>query len=387
MKTANYKIVIFDGTFQTTTFIRRLMQGLVAHGHEVYVLGFNLHNPSPVQGVNYISLGSNQNKFEFITTSLRHQGLDALTNLLRFDRKKLQGHNLQYVLTKIKPNLIHVQWPSLLPWLSFVLRENNIPVVLSERGSQILIKPKVEKIFKEQLTWFYPCLKGIHAVSLHIAQTSKDLLNHQLFTRVIYSGINLNDWKFVPRKQKIKESIQFLSVGRAHYVKGYIYAIKALAMLKQKGVKFQYTIIGGQDEELSYLINYYQLNKQVKLLNKLSIGQVKKYYTKSDALLLPSLSEGVANVAIESMAVGLPVISANVGGMSELITHSETGFLFDSRSPVSLLAAIETYMNYPSHKIKLLLESARLKIVHNFTEKEMILAMIDFYKEVLGKGI
>ena len=52
MKTANYKIVIFDGTFQTTTFIRRLMQGLVAHGHEVYVLGFNLHNPSPVQGVN-----------------------------------------------------------------------------------------------------------------------------------------------------------------------------------------------------------------------------------------------------------------------------------------------------------------------------------------------
>jgi len=44
-------------------------------------------------------------------------------------------------------------------------------------------------------------------------------------------------------------------------------------------------------------------------------------------------------------------------------------------------------MNYPSHKIKLLLESARLKIVHNFTEKEMILAMIDFYKEVLGKGI
>ena len=70
-----------------------------------------------------------------------------------------------------------------------------------------------------------------------------------------------------------------------------------------------------------------------------------------------------------------------------IYNHWPQPFSFDSRSPVSLLAAIETYMNYPSHKIKLLLESARLKIVHNFTEKEMILAMIDFYKEVLGKGI
>ena len=61
------KIVIFDGSFQTTTFIRRLIKGLVSQGHQVYVLGFNLYNPSPVESVHYESLGSNQDKLELLT--------------------------------------------------------------------------------------------------------------------------------------------------------------------------------------------------------------------------------------------------------------------------------------------------------------------------------
>ena len=52
------KIIIFDGSFKTTTFINRLIEGL-ANEHEVFVLGFNENTKIKIAGVHYIGLGSN----------------------------------------------------------------------------------------------------------------------------------------------------------------------------------------------------------------------------------------------------------------------------------------------------------------------------------------
>ena len=52
---------------------------------------------------------------------------------------------------------------------------------------------------------------------------------------------------------------------------------------------------------------------------------------ESDCLILPSIEEGIANVVLESMAIGLPVISSNCCGMNEVVKNNENGFTFINR--------------------------------------------------------
>ncbi|MCB0456051.1 MAG: colanic acid biosynthesis protein, partial [Aequorivita sp.] len=99
------KIIIFDGSFKTTPFINRLVKGLVLK-QEVFILGFNEKLATPIAGVRYISLGSNQNKFNFVITTLRFRLLSgdlkniisATGKLFKGKKQELQQENLNLVL-------------------------------------------------------------------------------------------------------------------------------------------------------------------------------------------------------------------------------------------------------------------------------------------------
>jgi glycosyltransferase involved in cell wall biosynthesis len=65
----------------------------------------------------------------------------------------------------------------------------------------------------------------------------------------------------------------------------------------------------------------------------------------SDVFVLPSLSEGVPNVLLEAMAVGLPIIATSVGGVPELISDEENGFLVQPRSSKQLAEKILLLLN------------------------------------------
>ena len=85
------KIIIFDGSFKTTPFINRLVKGLVLK-HEVFILGFNEKLATPIAGVHYVSLGSNQSKFNFVITTLKLRLLAGnLKNIISAFKKLLKG--------------------------------------------------------------------------------------------------------------------------------------------------------------------------------------------------------------------------------------------------------------------------------------------------------
>jgi colanic acid/amylovoran biosynthesis glycosyltransferase len=71
------KIIIFDGSFKTTTFINRLIEGL-ADEHEVLVLGFNENTKTKIAGVHYIGLGSNTSIITFIIRSIQLRGFNIV---------------------------------------------------------------------------------------------------------------------------------------------------------------------------------------------------------------------------------------------------------------------------------------------------------------------
>ncbi len=387
------KIIIIDGSFSTTPFINRLANGL-ANTHQVYIFGFNEKLLKPVQGVTYISLGSNQSKLRLILATfhkvLRSHKLNLLLptfkNILQGNRQTLQQQNLDLALKDILPDIIHLQWPSVIPWFEKVLLTQEFPIVLSQRGFHNNVRPFVDRANFDYLQKWYPKIAGFHSVSKAIsAKGDKIWTTPEKIDKVIYTGLSLEEIPF-SETYKLSKPLKILSIGRAHWIKGYDYALRCCKLLKERTIPFTYTIIGGAgDEELQFLVHDLGLQDCVKLEGRKPQQEVFRMMRQASLLLMPSLEEGVPNVVVEAMAIGLPVLSTHCGGVPELIAHGVSGWMVPTRDPEAMANAIEKFIDKPLKKIEAVRTAARDKVARQHSEEQMLLGMEELYAEVLGR--
>jgi len=384
-------ILIFDGSFNTTPFINRLALGL-SKNHTVYIIGFNEELSTKLKNVHYIGVGSNNNQLKFVKTTLQLGSktgsfrllLNTFKMLFKQQRKELQQQNLQLAISNIQPDIIHLQWPSVIPWFEMILNEQKIPVVLSQRGYHSNVRPFVNSENFDYLQQWYPKLAGFHSVSKAISKKGDFIYcDSSKIDKVVYTGLDLDKISY-SNSYKKENVLTMLSVGRAHWIKGYNYALKACKFLKEQGIKFQYTIIGAKgDEELLYLRKVYDLENEVIFLGKVSSQEVIEYMQQAQLMVLPSIEEGIANVVVEAMAVGLPVISTNCGGMGELINHEKNGWLVPTRNPEAMAQEILNFNELSQEQIDTVRKNARAKIEQQFTVDVMVKGMEELYRGVI----
>jgi colanic acid/amylovoran biosynthesis glycosyltransferase len=308
-----------------------------------------------------------------------------IIQLFKGERKKLQEKNLELQLNKIKPNIIHVQWPSVLPWVEPYFNNSEMKVVLSQRGFHTNVRPFVKQDNFNYLEQCYPQLDGLHSVSRAISEVGKNIGEPKTrIDQVVYTGLDLSHFEKIEELKEKNELLNIISVGRPHWKKGYSYAIRAMQILKTKGVNFKYEIIGGQaDEEITYLIQDLGLSQEVILQPKMEQQLVFEKMKNASLFLLPSLEEGIANVAVESMALGTPVISTTCGGMNELIIHGENGFLVPSRNSVKIAIELQNFKTLSLVDLNTIRLAARRKIEEQFSESKMVKNMSMLYKNVM----
>jgi colanic acid/amylovoran biosynthesis glycosyltransferase len=384
------KIIIFDGSFKTTAFINRLIEGLVSNDVEVYVLGFNEGLKQPLKGVKYVALGSSSNKWKFMWTSLswglRSKSLlKTLKRLISGDKSQLKKQNLKAALQDIQPDVVHVQWVSHISLFEDLLKSQTYKFVLSQRGYQTNVRPFVNKANFEYLQTWLPRFSGFHSVSQAISKEGDKIYKSQnKIDHVVYTGLELSKFEFNPLVVQNK-ILKIISVGRPHWKKGYDTALKALALLKKKGLQLNYQIIGADgNQELLFLRKELDLETEVEFLPKLPQQKVFELMSSSDIFLLSSIEEGIANVAVEAMALGCPVISTNCGGMEELITHQKEGWIVPVYDEEAMARQILEFSLLDLEYIKNIKHAALLKIEQQHTESKMIEDMMSLYKSVYG---
>jgi glycosyltransferase involved in cell wall biosynthesis len=160
---------------------------------------------------------------------------------------------------------------------------------------------------------------------------------------VIWNGVDTK--RFSPEGRVKSESFVMIYVGRISKDKGLLDLVESLASLNEKGMnKWELLLLGQGPEsfikELRTRVNQLGLGSQIKELG--SVGkEIVDYYRKSDLFVLPSYMEGMPISLLESMACGTPPLSANVGGIKEVITDGENGFLVPVRDTTRLAHQIE----------------------------------------------
>jgi L-malate glycosyltransferase len=102
--------------------------------------------------------------------------------------------------------------------------------------------------------------------------------------------------------------------------------------------------------------------------------------------VLPSLSEGLSNTLLESMAGGVAVVATRVGGTAEVVQDSENGLLVPASDPVALAEAICRLLNAPTFAAKLA-EAARRRIFDRYSMRQLVESTSRFYESILdGKS-
>ena len=137
-----------------------------------------------------------------------------------------------------------------------------------------------------------------------------------------------------------KEDINIVSVGRLNYQKGFEMAIEACSILKEKGYKIKWNIVGDGEERsnLERLINKFNVKDEFKLLGIRE--NPYPYVAKSDIYVQPSRFEGKAIAIDEAKILNKPIVLTNFSTAKDQIENKINGLICDMNS-YSLASEIE----------------------------------------------
>lgn len=158
--------------------------------------------------------------------------------------------------------------------------------------------------------------------------------------RMIYNGVtDLNSHR---RLKQSADQFTILCVAALSRHKGHSALIYGFAKIQNKYPKLSLALIGDGPERkhLTKIIDELGLPDKVKFLGK--IPNAREFFRGADiAVLLSVKREGLGIALIEAMEAGIPTVGTRVGGIREVITHGENGFLVESGSVDDLAEALE----------------------------------------------
>jgi len=102
--------------------------------------------------------------------------------------------------------------------------------------------------------------------------------------------------------------------------------------------------------------------------------------------VVPSRWENFPNTCVEAMASGLPVIATRQGGMAEMITDGESGWLVDTADPEELAAALERALATPPERLREMGRRAARDVARLCDNDRVLAAHLAFRAEVASRG-
>ncbi|MDE2200279.1 MAG: glycosyltransferase family 4 protein [Rhodospirillales bacterium] len=215
------------------------------------------------------------------------------------------------------------------------------PVVLTARGSdvtQLPTYPGPRRLIQAALR----AADALIGVSTPLCDDMVALGADPARVTMLRNGVDLEGFAPVDRaaaRAALGVSGQvLLSVGLLIPRKGHDRTIAAMAELPGFCL-----LIAGEGPErgrLEALIARLGLGDRVRLLGARPHGELRRIYSAADAMVLASSREGWANVLLESMACGTPVVASNIPGNPEVVHEPAAGLVVEENSPAGIAAGV-----------------------------------------------
>jgi glycosyltransferase involved in cell wall biosynthesis len=254
------------------------------------------------------------------------------------------------------------------------------PVTITARGTDINLIPGFS-LPRRQILWAARHAQGMITVCNALKEEMVGLGVEAERITPLRNGVDLERFQPVDRAAVRTSlglnSFTLLSVGLLEPRKAHDLVISALPQLPDT----QLLIAGSGPEQnrLEALARRLDVAERVKFLGAVPQAELRNYYGAADAMVLASSREGWANVLLESMACGTPVVASNVWGTPEVVAAPEAGVLMSERTPHGVAEAVKRLRtNYPSH-------DATRRYAEKFSWDDTTHGQLKLFDRILGE--
>ncbi|MFH1421706.1 MAG: glycosyltransferase family 4 protein [Planctomycetota bacterium] len=207
--------------------------------------------------------------------------------------------------------------------------------------------------------------------------------------KVIYNGVNMA--RFNPSVSKFRQQIRSkfgiseksdvaLFAGLDFKRKGLASLIESVSLLEEKNDNLVCLIVGSNN-----YIKYQTMAKRLGIMNKIifagASAKVEEFYGAADFFVMPTLYDPFANVHLEALACGLPVITTSQAGGAELIQCGKNGFVIPSHTHVKELSEKILMLLNPNVRKKMSI--AATKSVKDYSLESNARNVVALYEQVL----
>lgn len=292
-----------------------------------------------------------------------------------------------------KADVVHASDGNLGIFASWLKKKYSFKLLVQFIGGDL--NQDLRRVYKK--SWMRNWKEGLDAVSFNSLTLGKrfvELFGEHPKTRLIYRGVDTSF--FTPAKAKLPPVVFYFLGGLPGYstfthgrnTKGGMNLMKAWSKLdaeiKGDNIKL---LFAGPDSDIS-MVKDWQLNLQeparVKLFGKIDPAGIPDFHRSGNVALIPSLEEGLPNVAMEAAATGNLVIANAVGGIPEVISNGVNGIICDTNDAIGLYTKMKWAIEHPEQIAiigKLALENMQM----NFSSKDFGKKYVEFYQEMISK--
>ena len=330
-------------------YVRELARALGEWGHKVDVYT-RAHDPGDGQvyqlGRNarliHIKAGGVEDMDKLV--QYRHLA-DFADNLEDFRQKNRLQYDLihsHYWLSGEIGRRLSRQWhvPDVVMFHTLGAAKNNIGVGEAETELRLAAEAELAR----------NCRRIITAVE----REKQDLIRHYQAAAedigVVPCGVSLKLFQVVDRRRARRQldlngDRIVLFVGRIEPLKGIDRLLEAMPLLRNRSA-VRLLVIGGDEHSRLELRRLKQLSRRLGIEEKVSfLGSVPQtrlpfFYSAADVCVVPSYYETFGLVALESLACGTPVVTADVGAAGSVIRSGETGYIVAENTPYRLAEKI-----------------------------------------------
>lgn len=280
----------------------------------------------------------------------------------------------------------------------------HIPYLLTEHG--IYTREREEEIL--QSSWIPVEYKNrwidfFHHLSQQAYEQASDVITlfernslyqkelgapaHKL--RIVPNGVKIEDYAGLRKPEVFTDKIVISAIIRVVPIKDLKTMIYAAKLVSDHKIPFIFYLMGPDAEEPEYaqecrdLIQQFQLEDKVIMTGRINI---KEYLTKTDILVLTSVSEGQPLAMLEGMAAGIPWIATDVGSCKELVfgmegdKEGQCGFIVPPVSPEQVASYMEWYYHHPE-SIQEFGDNGRRRIEKQY----QLIDVIDNYRKLYNE--
>jgi len=202
----------------------------------------------------------------------------------------------------------------------------------------------------------------------------------------VYHGIDLNLFHTGITRRQPRQPYRILSVARLTAKKGVPTILEALAILRDRGIDFEYTLIGDGDDQdrILGLIVDLGLRDRCRWPGTMPHDRVIKEFERADLFVLgceiaPNGDrDGIPNVLVESLAMELPAIGTTVSALPEILHNGRTGLTVPPGNPKALAEAMLRLLSDNSLRSTVIKQGRHL-VQNTFDNRKLIEHLAELY--------